>query len=214
MIEARRLIVLFVALLILGVSSYLYIQGLSDEATAFAISEEGPFEQLSLVFWALLSLYIIWRWWPANHTIWTLALLPLIALAREASLHKAIYNISVLKRQFYIASDIPLQSKLLIGTTVLALLAALLYGLYLLAAWLRTGAWRRSSGQFMLVGTGLLISTKILDRMNSILRVDFGIILPRHIAESIVVFEESLEMALPLVLLAATRYIWLEQRAK
>lgn len=211
MIELKRILVLLTILVILGASSYLYVQGLSDEAAEFALSEAGPFEQLSLVFWALLSGYIIWRWWPGSWQSWTLAMLPLIALAREASLHKVIYGVSVLKRQFYLSADIQLMSKLILGSITLVLVAALLYGLYLFYVWLKAGAWRHSSGQFLIVGMGLLIGTKILDRMNSILRADFGIILPTHFAESVVVFEESLEMALPLVLLAAARYVWLEK---
>lgn len=211
MTELKRILVLLTILVVFGAGSYFYVQGLSDEAAEFALSEAVPFEQLSLVFWALLSGYIIWRWWPGSWQSWALAMLPLIALAREASLHKALYGVSVLKRNFYLSPDISLISKLIVGSIVLVLLASLLYGLYLLYAWLKAGAWRHSSGQFLIVGMGLLVGTKILDRMNSILRVDFGVILPAHFAESVVVFEESLEMALPLVLLAAARYVWLEK---
>lgn len=211
MTELKRILVLLTILVVFGAGSYFYVQGLSDEAAEFALSEAGPFEQLSLVFWALLSGYIIWRWWPGSWQSWALAMLPLIALAREASLHKALYGVSVLKRNFYLSPDISLISKLIVGSIVLVLLASLLYGLYLLYAWLKAGAWRHSSGQFLIVGMGLLVGTKILDRMNSILRVDFGVILPAHFAESVVVFEESLEMALPLVLLAAARYVWHEK---
>ncbi|MDZ4296840.1 MAG: hypothetical protein U0998_00100 [Moraxellaceae bacterium] len=212
MIEVRRLIVLLILLLVLGAGSYSYIQSLSDEAVRLALSEDGYFEQLSLVFWALLSAFIIWRWWPGSWQSWAVAMLPLIAMAREASLHKAIYGISVLKRKFYLSPDIPLMSKLLLGCIVLILLSALLYGLYLSVLWLKDGAWKRSSGQFLLAGLGLLIGTKVLDRMNAVLRKDFGIILPPHFAESVAVFEESFEMALPLVLLAAARYVWLENK--
>ncbi|MDP1540912.1 MAG: hypothetical protein Q8L72_09725 [Moraxellaceae bacterium] len=213
MIEVRRLIILLILLFVLGAGSYIYIQGLSDPSAVYALSETGPFEQLSLVFWALLSVYIIWRWWPGSWQSWALAMLPLIAMAREASLHKAIYGISVLKRSFYVSPDVPLASKLVLGSVVLILISALFYGLYLFVIWLREGAWKRSSGQFLLAGMGLLVGTKILDRMNSVLRVDFGVILPAHFAESVVVFEESLEMALPLVLLAAARYVWLENKS-
>jgi hypothetical protein len=214
MTELKRILALLLLITLLGASSYIYIQGLSDESAAFALSEQGPFEQLSLIFWLLLSGYIIWRWWPGDHISWTLALLPLIALAREASLHKAVNGISVLKRQFYLSNEIALQPKLLMGAIALTSIAALVYGLYLLVIWLRAGAWKHSGGQFMLIGVGLLIGTKILDRVNSILRTDFGVILAAHTAESIVVFEESLEMALPLVLLAAARFIWLDQQKK
>lgn len=211
MTELKRILVLLTILVVFGAGSYFYVQGLSDEAAEFALSEAGPFEQLSLVFWALLSGYIIWRWWPGSWQSWALAMLPLIALAREASLHKALYGVSVLKRNFYTSPDFTIISKLITGSIVLVLVASLLYGLYLFCLWLKAGAWRHSSGQFLIVGMGLLVGTKILDRMNSILHVDFGVILPAHFAESVVVFEESLEMALPLVLLAAARYVWLEK---
>ena len=210
MTELKRILVLLLLLIILGAGSYFYIHSLSDEAAALALSEKSPFEQLSLVFWALLSAYIIWRWWPGSWQSWALAMLPLIALAREASLHKALYGVSVLKRHFYLSPDVPLMPKLIIGSIVLMLLASLIYGLYLLSIWLKAGAWRHSSGQFLIVSMSLLVGTKVLDRMNSILRADFGIILSPHLVESIVVLEESLEMALPLVLLAAARYVWLE----
>lgn len=212
MIEIKRTLVLIAVLVAFGATSYFYVQGLSAEAAEFALSEAGPFEQLSLVFWALLSGYIIWRWWPGSKQTWLLAILPLFALAREASMHKAIYDISVLKVSFYGTPGIPVISKLIIGSTVLFMYAALLYGSYLLWKWLKAGAWRQTSGQFFIVGVALLVGTKILDRMNAILRVDFGVILPAHFAESVVVFEESLEMALPLVLLAAARYVWLENK--
>lgn len=212
MTELKRILILLTILVVFGAGSYIYIQGLSDEAARVALSEQGPFEQLSLVFWALLSGYIIWRWWPGSWQSWALAMLPLIALAREAGLHKSTYGVSVLKVSFYEATNIPLLSKLIIGGIVLVLFVSLLYGLYLFCIWLKAGTWRHSSGQFMIVGMGLLVGTKILDRMNAVLRVDFGVNLPPHFAESVVVFEESLEMALPLVLLAAARYVWLENK--
>lgn len=212
MIKVCRLITLFILMLLLSVAAFVYIQHLSTEAAQHALSEAGPFERLSLVFWPLITIYIIWRWWPGDWKSWSIAILPLIAMAREASLHKMFYGISIMKRSFYVSSQVPTSSKFVLGGVVLVLTATLLYGLFLLATWLRQGAWRRSSGQFLLVGLGLLLGTKILDRLNAVLRADFGIALTAHFAESLMVLEESLEMALPLVLLAAARFVWLENK--
>ncbi len=50
MTELKRILVLLTILVVFGAGSYFYVQGLSDEAAEFALSEAGPFEQLSLVF--------------------------------------------------------------------------------------------------------------------------------------------------------------------
>lgn len=206
------LIAVFISLLLLVVFALFHIHALDDAEAIFALSEQGPYEQLSLVFWLLLAAYIVWRWRPGNASVYCLAAGALIAAGREASLHKAFYGVSVLKVNFYTLPDVPLLHKLLIGSVVLILLAALLYSLWLLIDWLRQGGWRRESGQIMIVGVGLLVGTKVLDRLNSVLRVDFDIRLSALVAENVVILEESLEMALPLVLLIAAWRLWREQQ--
>lgn len=213
MIELRRLVCLTLFLSALGLAAYCYIQILPDTAAAHALSESGLFEQLSLIFWAMLSIYIIWRWWPGSADSWAIAMLPLIALAREASLHKSLYGMSVLKFKFYLAPHIALSSKLITGAIVITLISSLFYGLYLACCWLKQGAVKRSSGQFVLTGIIVLLTTKVLDRMNAILRADFNILLSEHVAETIVVLEESFEMALPLIFLIAAHYAWQERQA-
>lgn len=214
MTELRRLVCLTLFLFTLGLAAYCYIQILPDTAAAYALSESGLFEQFSLIFWAMLSIYIIWRWWPGSADSWAVAMLPLIALAREASLHKSLYGMSVLKFKFYLAPHIALSSKLITGAIVITLISSLFYGLYLAYSWLKQGAIKRSSGQFVLTGIIVLLTTKVFDRMNAILRADFNILLSEHVAETIIVLEESFEMALPLIFLIAAHYAWQERQQR
>jgi hypothetical protein len=210
-LKLKRLSVLLLILLTLGVVTYLYIQHLSQDEARFFMSEAGPYEQLTIIFWIVLAVLVLWRWWPVSINSIALSLVAILAAAREAGMSKYFFGVSVLKPEFYLLSDTPPLTKAFVASIVFLLLASLLKALYLFFKYLKAGFWQHSGGQFLLVGILLLAISDRLDRFSSMIH---GTLTPEFASILLIVIvtiEETYEMASPLVLIAANYYAWKER---
>lgn len=189
------LLAIYIAyLLILAVS-------LSPEAFAVLFSESGPFQQMSLGLWLGLAAVLLASRSPAEAAM---AVLALLAAAREADWHKAFTVDGLTKISTYLNPAVPWQEKV-IGITMLAL--ALGSSVYLTVRLYRYLFLRQGSvaltGQILVIAVVLLPLSKVLDRSPSILRKRFDIVLPQNIDQVLVALEEGIEMLVPVLLIVA-----------
>ena len=136
-------------------------------------------------------------------------MLCLACAAREADWHKAFTGESFLKNSFYRDVARPMEEKLVCAVIALLLVSLLLYASCVTARFLfLRGGWRSRSGGWLLVGTVLLITGKVLDRLPAILSVDYGIELEPLLRLYAKAFEEGLEVV-PLMTLGWS--VWISQ---
>lgn len=172
---------------------------LSPGRFLWIFSEEGPFEMLSCGFWLLLA--------AACFTLpglprrpWQQGIVAVIAAAREADLHKAFTEMSVLKTSYYLKSSAPPVEKLLAALVALPALILVVYVLVSGARLIRrTRAWRFDWGRTVLLAMGLLVASKVLDRSEAVVADWFGLHFPMLLHRFIASFEEGAECLLPLL---------------
>lgn len=178
----------------------------------FTFSEEGPFEQMSIVAWIFTALIIVVRIRPLGPRAWAFALLCMIFAAREADWHKAFTADSMLKTNYYKHAIAPFGEKLAAGTVALAAIALLLYVGFVVARFLlRDGGWRSRAGVWLIIGTALVVLGKILDRAPAVLAEDYGIVLSSIVDLYAAAFEEGLEVIHPLILAWS---VWISQTGR
>ncbi len=168
------------------------------------MSEQGPFERMSVVLWLALAALALWRRPGSKATVTLMVFVGLAFAAREADLHKAYTVMSISKSRFYLSPLVPLHHKLIGGALVLGTVGALLYLLRVFYRYLFVEqGWLAACGQLLLLPIALLPITKLLDRSVSWLDRKLGYRVPEEIARAIGTFEEGMEMALPALLIAA-----------
>jgi hypothetical protein len=172
-------------------------------------SEQGPFEQLSILAWIFAALVIVVRIRPLGPRAWAFALLCMIFAAREADWHKGFTADSILKTNYYKHAIAPFGEKLAAATVALAAIALLLYVGFVVARFLlRDGGWRSRAGIWLIIGTTLVVLGKVLDRAPAVLATDYGIVLSPIVDLYATAFEEGLEMIHPLILAWS---VWISQ---
>lgn len=182
---------------------------LSYSVFMFTFSEQGPFEQLSIVAWIFTALIIIVRIRPLGLRAWAFALLCIIFAAREADLHKAFTAGSILKINYYKHAIAPFGEKVAAGSVAIAVIALLAYVGFVVARFLlRDGGWRSRAGVWLMIGTVLVVLGKMLDRAPAVLAEDYGIVLSPLVDLYATAFEEGLEMIHPLILAWS---VWISQ---
>lgn len=182
---------------------------LSQPDFRFTFSEQGPFEQLSIVAWIFTALVIVVRIRPLGPRAWAFALLCVIFAAREADWHKAFTADSILKTNYYKHAIAPFGEKLAAATVALAAIALLLYVGFVVARFLlRDGGWRSRAGTWLIIGTTLVVLGKMLDRAPAVLAEDYGVVLSPFVDLYATAFEEGLEMIHPLILAWS---VWISQ---
>jgi hypothetical protein len=175
-------------------------------------SEEGPFEQLSIVAWLFTALVICVRIRPLGVRAWAFAVLCMLFAAREADWHKAFTADSMLKTNYYKHAMAPFGEKLAAGGVALAALALLLYVGFVAVRFLfREGGWRSRAGMWLLIGTALVVLGKLLDRAPATLAQDYAIVLSPVVMLYTKAFEEGLEVIHPLILAWS---VWISQRER
>ncbi|MCO5121391.1 MAG: hypothetical protein M9951_17405 [Burkholderiaceae bacterium] len=194
--EFRHLLVLVLAYALLLA---LLALELPESRFLWVFSEEGPFEILSIGFWVLLAVACFTLpglpRWP-----WEQGIVALVAAAREADLHKAFTDTSVLKISYYLKSSAPLFEKLLVGLVALPALAIVVYVLVRGALLIRrTRAWHFAWGRTALLAMSLLVSSKLLDRMEAVTADWFAFHFPPLAHRFIAAFEEGTECLLPVL---------------
>jgi hypothetical protein len=174
-----------------------------------AFSEEGPFEQMSIVAWIFTALVIVVRIRPLGPRAWAFAMLCMIFAAREADWHKAFSADSILKTNYYKHAIAPFGEKLAAAMVALAAIALLAYVGFVVARFLlRDGGWRSRAGIWLVAGTALVVLGKILDRAPAVLAEDYGIVLAPIVDLYAAAFEEGLEVIHPLILAWS---VWISQ---
>ena len=185
---------------------------LPDPLFRFTFSEEGPFEQMSIVAWIFTALVIVVRIRPLGPRAWAFALLCMIFAAREADWHKAFTADSILKTNYYKHAIAPFGEKLAAAGVALAAIALLLYVGFVVARFLlRDGGWRSRAGIWLIAGTTLVVLGKILDRAPAVLAEDYDIVLSPIVDLYAAAFEEGLEVIHPLILAWS---VWISQTGR
>ncbi|MFD0950334.1 hypothetical protein ACFQ0F_08040 [Paraperlucidibaca wandonensis] len=118
-------------------------------------------------------------------------------------MHKALFSDSFIKSNFYKSPDTPLYDKLIGGLILLLMIALLIYLAKLMLQFLRNHASSDTSAHLLVYSLALGATSKILDRFSSQMHELFNIAIPANARLVIVAMEESLEMALPLLLILA-----------
>ena len=181
----------------------LLAQSLGPEIFIPLFSEQGPFEEMSIVLWVALGALLMFHD-PRSPRVWALAALAFVFAAREADLHKAFTVMSISKSRFYISPDVPVMQKIIGGLVLLAVVALIIH--LARVCWqyfFRQGGLRTPVGQVLVLPVLLLPISKVLDRLTNGLRESFGIIVPESLNQFIAAFEEGMEMAMPVLFIAA-----------
>lgn len=202
----------YVAILILGYVLLLLLlpilleQGNFD----FAFSEDGPFEQLSILAWIIAALVIIVRIRPLGSRALAFAVLFMCFAAREADWHKAFTADSILKTNYYKHASAPLGEKLIAVLVALLFISLIVYaGIVIFRFLFLQGGWRSRSGFWLMFGSVLVVLGKMLDRAPAILIEEYGIALHPIVGLYAAGFEEGLEMLHPLILAWS---VWISQK--
>lgn len=176
---------------------------LSQDVFVPLFAEGGPFESLTIGFWLLLAA-LCFTLPGLPRRPWDSGIVALLAAAREADLHKAFTDMSVLKTSYYLKSAAPPFEKLIAALVTLPALALVIYVLVAGARFIRrTGAWRLDWGRTTLLAMGLLVASKMLDRVEAVTADWFGLHFSPLAHNFIAAFEEGVECLLPVLFIAA-----------
>jgi hypothetical protein len=193
-------------LLLFSALLFFIIYALDISVTHSLTSEQGFFEVMSPPLWIALAVVCVIKLGFRKWGIST-ALLSLIFAAREADLHKAFTADSIFKSNYY-KMDIPFSEKFWAGLVAIACIIFLIWVLFSGFRYMyRTRAWRQAWGRLTLLTIGLLFFTKVCDRLESVLYVDYQIQLSLVQGEICNMFEEGFEMLLP-ILFAVALLCW------
>lgn len=194
-VEKRTLTALLLFSALLFVITFFLDPSVAKDLT----HETGLFEKLSPPLWvALAALCLITLGYRSRYAIGT-TLLALIFAAREMDLHKAFTADSIFKNAFY-RMNISMTQKVFGGLAAAMCVAVLLW---LLIATIRyfyaERAWRQAWGRLTIVAICLIFFTKIMDRIDAVLSVDYGYHLQHQTVMIFHMHEEGFEMLLPIV---------------
>lgn len=181
------------------------------ETAAFkqAFSEDGPFEQLSILGWLLAAATVLARVRPLNKVASAFALLFLVFAAREADWHKAFTHGSLLSLKYYWRAVAPIGEKLLAGLAAGAVVALIVYtGIQIVKYLFIRRGWRKRAGFWLLLASALVVLGKLLDRAPAVLGEDYHVVLSPLARLYTQAFEEGYEMLHPLLM---ARAMWLGQ---
>lgn len=187
------LVWLFLILLITG----FVIAGVQPED--YLLSESGPIETLSAIGHLLCAAAIIrlagdWSGrWPAA------GLLILFAL-REMDFHNRFTTMSLSKSRFYLSPEVDMTEKL-IGGAVIALFLYCIYRLFRVEgrSWLTELKRGKACAYGVLFALTCIVVAKSLDGFARKL-ADFGILVSSQASSYASIFEEVLELGIPIMI--------------
>jgi hypothetical protein len=170
-------------------------------------SEEGFFEEFSIVLWVVAALVVIIKGSPLRSIHFAVATLFVLRAMREADWHKKFTTEGIFKLNYYTKSVAPLTEKIPAACVLILFIGLVIYSLFSGYKYLRSAENRRCEALWVMVlGVALFFFGKILDRSNSVLAESFGIILSNDMKRFIGAYEEGLEMVTPLLL--ALAFLW------
>jgi hypothetical protein len=171
---------------------------LSPQRFAYTFSEEGPFEEISILLWLCASATIVWFVRPFTLRSTAFALLFVAFAAREASWHELFTADSMLKISYYLKSSAPMTEKIIAGAAAAIFIATLLYVAYVVARFIFAEAGLSSrAGYWLLVAGAIFILSKIIDRAPSLLFDLAGHRLDIDVRRLMKAFEEGFEAVTP-----------------
>lgn len=183
---------------------------LETATSEWLFSEEGAFEQLSIVWWLCAVATVLVHARPLGRERLALALLFAVFAAREADWHKAFTAGSLLSLKYYGRAEAPFGEKLAAGLIAGAIIVVIAYAGFRILRFLfvRQG-WRTRTGFWLLLASSLMVLGKLLDRAPAVLTEEYGVPLSSMARLYANVFEEGYEMLHPLLMAWA---MWLGQR--
>lgn len=184
---------------------YLMLLALSLPPELFKplFSEQGPFEEMSMVLWVVLGAMLLFHDFRSPRVL-ALAALAFLFAGREADLHKAYTVMSIEKIKFYLSPDVPVIQKILGGIVLLGCIGLILHLAQLCHRYFyRQGGLRTPVGQVLLLPVLMLPASKIIDRFASQVYEIFGVRLPVTLGQVVSSLEEGIEMAMPVLFIVA-----------
>lgn len=177
---------------------------LPDEAFTHFFSEAGFIEKASAILWVIAAAASLVLLRPFGRNVIALTIVFLLCAAREHELHTSFTNYSVLKISFYFDSSYPLWERLLFALVIGV-------GIYCLIQLTRSAidGYRAQRGPLYawqwltLLGLGLLVFSKVLDRAPNLLSDETSWHLVAWSARLFRASEEGFEFLVPLILIAA-----------
>ncbi|STZ75359.1 hypothetical protein [Bergeriella denitrificans] len=178
----------------------------ADIAT-FIFIEGGTVESVSPYLWFALAALCLFGRLKMPTRLATAAAAVLLGL-REMDLHKsffqeAAFRTHFLRSNFYLSDIVPLSHKIIGGLLVITLAVLVLYLLKTFVA-----SWRQKDSPrlihfYTLLAVALLAAAKVADRANMYMEEYFHRPLEAHTNLIVQAFEESAEMAAPVLLCTA-----------
>jgi hypothetical protein len=178
---------------------------LSSQQMRWLFSEQGPFEVLSAVLWAVLGVACLLSARRGPRRLISCGIAGLLGCARELDLHTAITGMSIFKSHYYLKTPAPLSQKLLVGALAIAIaiLALLIEVLFAGLKALRQGALQQDWMCSALLGFVTTTVTKGLDKAEAFTHDITGHHLPQIWGLVVAALEEGVEMSLPLLFIVA-----------
>lgn len=199
--------IVVVALLLFSAMLFFIIYTIDVSVTHKLTSESGFFEVVSPPLWIALAVLCLYKLGFHKWGLGTAAL-SLIFAAREADLHKAFTAQSIFKHHFYKMDGVPFAQKFWGGLVAVICIGIMLWMLVAFILYLyRTKGWRQAWGRLTILSIVLVIFTKICDRLEATLNVDYHIFLTEVQGEICNMHEEGFEMLLPFVF-AISLLVW------
>ena len=177
-----------------------------SESMIHFVRENGPVENLTLVFYVVAIAFILYsgRSFLTVRTRVAVTVLLAYMFMREASLHKSVSTMSILKSKFWLGSQIPWTDKLL----AIAILAPVLWAFfYFVEKYIRQW-WsdlRRKDGYAVgvFVFLAVLVISKIFDRSLNMMHEMWGWHFDSWVEAMVTGQEKYLECILPLLVLVS-----------
>lgn len=184
-----------------------------DLAAVERLSQENQLiENVTVVLYGLAILWLALGGNGDRHFRYQSAFLLAVMAARELSFQKAFTTESMTRMSYWIRSEAPLSEKLVAGAVALSVIYLVLryFSSHHRRLWqgLREG---RCHAVSIMVAVMLVPISKTLDSASRILRDKFGMPVPDDIGTIMGLFEEMLELGIPLAVLWA---LWQVARSR
>lgn len=177
---------------------------------------EGQLIENATVAFYALAVILLLCWSKAGRRFrWLSAFAVLLCALRELDWHNAFTSESLLKLSYYVRDDDPIAVRILAGVVVLGILAVLLrYFTYARALKAAVGAGR-PHGYSALAAILLLPLSKTFDSSPRMIQKHLDIDLAAGLRHVIHLTEESLELAIPLLIaLSIAQFNWRAARER
>jgi hypothetical protein len=178
------------------------------------IREHGPVEMTSAVLHFVVVVCLLGLWLRVRRPFGVLAFFAALLGLRELGMHDSVTTDSITRSDYYLEGHVPLPERLLVGVIVI--------GFLVLTVRLVRAYWqpfvaslreRRPAAVSLAVGLALLPILKVIDALPRLLRDHLDYVVPPRLDLLLMSVEETMEMFLPLIFLAAALSFYLTYQA-